>query len=56
MNENFDVAIKKDKYGIYLSITHNGWQWTTIPLKTDEELKYVHKAINDYFLYGITKE
>lgn len=55
MNKNFDVEIKKDKYGIYLSVTHNGYQWTTITFKNDDELENVNKVINDYFLYGITR-
>ncbi|MFW6046334.1 MAG: hypothetical protein ACOCP4_00825 [Candidatus Woesearchaeota archaeon] len=55
--ENFDVRIQEDKYtGINLSITHNGYQWSTISFKDGDELRGLMKVINDYLLYGITKD
>lgn len=51
MDEDFDVVIKKDRFGIHLSVTHNGYQWSTISFNNDEELVWALNAINDHFLY-----
>ena len=33
MNKDYKVECKEDHGDVYLSVTHNGYQWTSIPIK-----------------------
>lgn len=35
-NGNKKVRMSEDKYGVYLSVTHNGYQWTSV--QVDEQI------------------
>jgi len=36
MNKDYDVKCKIDHGELYLSITHNGYQWTSVAIKDRE--------------------
>ena len=46
---NFDVKITEDHGGLYLSITHNGYQWTSIALRKPKmEIPRIIAVLQDY--------
>lgn len=49
--KNFAVTVEKssyDKVSAYLSITHNGMQWSSITLGTNDEISATIKALQEY--------
>jgi len=45
----FEVECKYDHEDLYLSITHNGYQWTSIPIKEPyREIPLIIKALAGY--------
>lgn len=47
MNETYKAECKKDHCDWYLSVTHNGYQWTSINIKDpDYEIPLIIKALN----------
>ena len=46
---DFNVKILPEKYcGNLLSVTYNGYQWTGLTLKTDDDIEKVIKTLNEY--------
>jgi len=49
MNKNYDVKCKVDHGELYLSITHNGYQWASISIKDRErEIPLIISELNKY--------
>lgn len=36
MNKAYSVKCERDKGGLYLSVTHNGYQWASVGIKDPE--------------------
>ena len=55
----FDVEITKDHKLYYLSITKNGYQWSTLTFETLDQLRVVankiQEALIDDALYNLRK-
>jgi len=47
-NAKDGIKIIRDKYGLWLSTTRNGWHWSSIPVN-DSVLRMIKKAIDVYF-------
>jgi hypothetical protein len=48
MND-FKVKVIHDKYlGNVLSVTNNGYQWSSIPMGSNEQTEQVIQALNEY--------
>ena len=49
MNKNYDVKCKVDHGELYLSITHNGYQWESVSIKDGErEIPLIISELNKY--------
>lgn len=51
MNEDciFEAKVEDDKYsGIMVSVTHNGYQWSTIACKDIDQLQELYQTIEHY--------
>ena len=48
MSSNFEVKCKTEHGGLYLSITHDGHQWTSINIKdSDHEVPLIIEALHN---------
>lgn len=46
---DFKAKIVPDKHvGNVLSITNNGYQWSGVSIKTDEDIEEVIRVLNEY--------
>ena len=49
MNKQYQVKCKEDLGGTYLSVTHNGYQWTSIHIREpDDEIPKIIEVLKKY--------
>ena len=50
MNKSkFKVEVKEEHHSVYLSVTHNGYQWTSIEIKNPRhEIPLIFEALWNY--------
>lgn len=48
-DDKFGVKVTKDKYGTYLCITNNGWQWAATTIENPKrDIPLIIKCLQKY--------
>ena len=53
MNKEYKVRLRKERDAHYLSVTHNGYQWISIPISDPgREIPLIIEALKSYYVKG----